>query len=194
MKSENTKEKIASTLYEILQTNRIQDITVTDIVKSCRVSKRTFYNYYSDKFDAVFYIFDRIEEDYYSKYDNGLVAALMLEDFENNLYLFTHKNFFKNNLCYTSQNNLMDYIISKWNKVIVKEFNVDITEELSIAINVFCYGMISFIYAMLRGDIAMPANLTTPLTSLCIPQKLYEMVSELNLQASADTNPNRLVN
>ena len=47
------EKKIRSGFIRLLETKPIEQITVTEICAEAGVSKRSFYNYYCDKFDVI---------------------------------------------------------------------------------------------------------------------------------------------
>lgn len=51
-----TKDKIADALHSLVCKKAYAQITIGDITETVPVSRRTFYNYFSDKDDVVYYI------------------------------------------------------------------------------------------------------------------------------------------
>ena len=51
----STKSEIAATLAELLQTKRLDDITVTELVERCGISRQAFYYHFSDLYGVVDY-------------------------------------------------------------------------------------------------------------------------------------------
>ncbi len=51
----STKNQIVSTLAELLQTKRLDDITVTELVERCNISRQAFYYHFSDLYGVVDY-------------------------------------------------------------------------------------------------------------------------------------------
>lgn len=48
-----TKEAIQQTLYELLQTRALDEITVTELVERCGISRQGFYYHFSDLYGVV---------------------------------------------------------------------------------------------------------------------------------------------
>ena len=51
----STKNQIMSALAELLQTKRLDDITVTELVERCGISRQAFYYHFSDLYGVVDY-------------------------------------------------------------------------------------------------------------------------------------------
>ena len=49
-----TKRLILHTYQDLLKEHRFEDISVSDIVKACGISRATFYRYFQDKYDLFF--------------------------------------------------------------------------------------------------------------------------------------------
>lgn len=60
-----TRENIESTFLELLGERDFSQITVTDIVTTCRISKGTFYYHYRDKYDLA----DKLLRRQFAQYD-----------------------------------------------------------------------------------------------------------------------------
>ncbi|MDN6205454.1 MAG: TetR/AcrR family transcriptional regulator, partial [Staphylococcus simulans] len=59
-RTKHTMEQIKSTLLGLLDTHSFETITVTMICEQTSISRRTFYNHFSDKFEVI----DEIMNDY----------------------------------------------------------------------------------------------------------------------------------
>lgn len=53
MKSNETKNLIAQTLYEMIKRKGLDKITVTDLVEECHISRQTFYYHFQDLFEVI---------------------------------------------------------------------------------------------------------------------------------------------
>ena len=51
----STKRQILTALAELLQTKRLDDITVTELVEKCGISRQAFYYHFSDLYGVVDY-------------------------------------------------------------------------------------------------------------------------------------------
>ena len=52
----STKEVIKKALYELLQTKQLDEITVTELVEKCGISRQAFYYHFSDLYAVVDWI------------------------------------------------------------------------------------------------------------------------------------------
>lgn len=53
-----TKNKLANSLIELLKTNNIDNLTISDIVEKCGVNRQTFYYHFKDMNDFLRWTFD----------------------------------------------------------------------------------------------------------------------------------------
>ncbi len=67
-----TREKIEKVFIELLQTNEISRITVSEICKRTGFNRSTFYANYLDVYDLADKIRDRLETDVYKLYENDI--------------------------------------------------------------------------------------------------------------------------
>ena len=58
MKKLSSKDLLAETLHEIMCHTPFENISVTDILKACGVSRTTFYRHFYNKIDLLLYLFD----------------------------------------------------------------------------------------------------------------------------------------
>ena len=60
MRTQKTKKKLTDALTQLLQSDRFEHISVTDLCKTSGVSRITFYAYYDDKYQLVAALFDEM--------------------------------------------------------------------------------------------------------------------------------------
>ena len=51
------KDAIANSFVELADEKPFRQITITDIIRKCGISKQTFYNYFRDKYDLMNYVY-----------------------------------------------------------------------------------------------------------------------------------------
>ncbi len=61
--AKSTKNEIVHTLAELLQSKRLDDITVTELVERCGLSRQAFYYHFSDLYDVVDFAIQKIVDD-----------------------------------------------------------------------------------------------------------------------------------
>lgn len=102
-KTVSTTEKIKSALYEILLSKTIEETEVSEICEKANVSRRTFYNHYSDKYAAAEDIFKSLFDKYVHS-SSPLTFRLFVERTET--LTKEHTQFLKNTIYFTGQNSL----------------------------------------------------------------------------------------
>lgn len=157
------KETIESSLMELLQTNKIDDVTVPMIAKNCGITSRAFYYHYKDKHDAVSSIYIRAMNPY-------LNASL--EDWYVRMtdVFVTHKTFMENTLCYMGQNCLVETIVDVDWKKLVRHIKPE-----AKAIEETYLETIAGIEYMLYGNVGTLRNSLTVKNKLYDVRKLYEL-------------------
>lgn len=61
--AKSTKNEIAATLGGLLQSKRLDNITVTELVERCGISRQAFYYHFSDLYGVVDYAVQQMRED-----------------------------------------------------------------------------------------------------------------------------------
>ncbi len=178
MKKNKSKACIAKAIYELLQTEQIQNIKTTDIIERADISPKTFYNHFKDKYDVCYYIYDRLHEMYIE--EMGETAFHIIDSkFEcTQEYLLIHKNFILNTLCYMEQNNLADYCMNlsyqQWLHEIEEILGHEADKNIKDALYFTIYGQTVSLYAMLRESIPM-ADGNIQYHKLCLPKILEDI-------------------
>ena len=116
MKKHSTRDLIANSTLDLLQTKRIDEFNVMDIVNNCGVSKRSFYNHFKDKYDVCNYIYDSVLDNY-CWYVDGKLQSLS-QFFERAYVVFNSedkkiRNFLNHTICYQGQNCMQDYVATR---------------------------------------------------------------------------------
>ena len=101
MKRKNTKELLAESFLELVQTKRIDKITITEITDNCGMSQPTFYNHFKDKYDLIVWIYTNHVREIMCKIDN---KTFMWKDclLGAALYYYENSEFIKNAMKHTS--------------------------------------------------------------------------------------------
>jgi len=110
-----SQEKIEKAFIQLIQTQEIEQISVTDICQKCSLNRSTFYSNYLDIYDLADKLKDRMIEDFFNiysdeaknKYHSYNFLKLFYHIKENQLFF---KTYFKLNFDIT---NTMDYIDEK---------------------------------------------------------------------------------
>jgi AcrR family transcriptional regulator len=149
------ESRILSGFIRLLEKKPIEQITVTEICRESGVSKRSFYNYYCDKFDVILKV-QTIPE---MRDEDTEVSLATLENYFRRRYrwLLEHRGFLKNISLYFGQNSSVlafkdSVIVLLWK--IMKQNHPDLEEtpELTYAVNCFVYGYLVFVISIILRD------------------------------------------
>lgn len=108
------KRLLVETLESFLEKNKIEEITINDILEASGVSRTTFYRYFKDKYDLINYIYVRKAEELHSRYNYFEDSYRMT--YEMLTFFAEKKNIFKKIIAYTGQNSFTDFFINNWIK------------------------------------------------------------------------------
>lgn len=89
----NTKKVLAYTLKNIMKNNHISKITITEIIKECKINRKTFYYHFENIYDLIKWIFKKeifeVIEQYYLVNDWEEVVIFIVDYINENRYIFT---------------------------------------------------------------------------------------------------------
>lgn len=184
MKKHSTRDLIASSTLELLQTKRIDEFNVTDIVNNCGVSKRSFYNYFKDKYDVCNYIYDSVLDNY-CWYVDGQLQSLS-QFFERTYVVFNSedkkiRNFLSHTMCYRGQNCMQDYVATRGISDIVHLLRHNGREDLITHENLFLMefymrGMMGMTISASTGGIRKDVYSSYIDWTKYLPKELYDVL------------------
>lgn len=107
--SEFTKQMIAKSMKQLLETKVFEEITIGDIAKNCHISRNTFYYHFKDKYDIISWIF-------YSEITPILGDSLNLDTWSDGLlklckYMQQNKEFYIKVLYVQGQNSFSECLM-----------------------------------------------------------------------------------
>ena len=108
----NSKSKITDSYINLVLQNKSANVTVKDICEAAGVSRKTFYNYFSDSHQIIEHLFcDKIEK----TIADCLKYKLTTEKFLLNVYysFAEDKDFFTIAIKENGQNSLLDIMIDR---------------------------------------------------------------------------------
>ena len=150
-----TEKSIRNGFIRLLENEPIEQITVTDICAEAGVSKRSFYNYFCDKYDVIMKI-QAIPE---MEDDEAEVSLHTLENYFRRRYrwLLEHRGFLRNISLYFGQNSSVlafkDSVIEMLWKIMRKNHpEMEETPELCHAVDYFAYGYLIFVIRLILSD------------------------------------------
>lgn len=147
---QNTDVRIRQALYDILCEKKIEDTCVSEIADRAGISRRSFYAYYKDKYDAVEAIFKELFAKYIGEpkpmtfqYFYIHMDPLMAENtaFLKNTIYFNGQNSLENAFSELIQNIFYQILDDNgWNR------NADPNNLCSNACNIFSHSIIRLMY------------------------------------------------
>lgn len=151
------EKAIVSNTVKLLSVKPIDQISVTEICTEAGISKRTFYNYYKDKFDIIISTSSipglEIDES-----DNRM-SLYIIEDYLSQRcdWLCEHKKFLMNISLYVGQNSPLFSFKKEINEFLISMIKTRISEELitneiRFSVRFFIDGFINFVVAIIIED------------------------------------------
>lgn len=145
-RGESTKIMIADALIQLLDKKSYQNISVNEICNSCKISKRTFYNHFRDKYDVVCFIWLQLFESSWKRADGEYCE--LREYFQNiSSYGSVLVNFFvKTQLDEEEQNSIHDIIYASsvesiLNLIKRNGYEKEITDEIEELVKFYAHGI-----------------------------------------------------
>ncbi|SHK20198.1 transcriptional regulator, TetR family [Hathewaya proteolytica DSM 3090] len=174
-----TKNAIKDSLLELLKTNDIHQVTVTDICKGADINRGTFYAHYKDAYDLL----QCIEDEFFNKiikyidetpvekyYDSLLLKVLEL--------IKENKELCKILICRQGDNKILDKVISIASQADFGKLSNTSTEfnpsYLNYYIRYVVGGCISIIQTWLDNDLPeSPKEVVTIINSVSVLSNAY---------------------
>ncbi len=150
-----SKTRILNGFILLLERKPIDQITVTEICEQAGVSKRSFYNYFCDKFDVILKV-QAIPE---MEDEEAEVSLHTLENYFRRRYrwLMEHRGFLRNISFDFGQNSSVlafkDSVVKLlWMIMRQNHPELEETPELIHAVDYFAYGYLIFVIRMILKD------------------------------------------
>ena len=128
----NMKQMFLDTLLEMLNTKVLSEITITDIVSKCNVSRQTFYYHFDDIYDLIEWYFTQETEKALNEFSDidswqtGYIRIMKWAQKNKSIILNTYKSIQREYVEIFMYRVLYQYII----KVVYKEAeNLNVTKE-----------------------------------------------------------------
>lgn len=136
-----SREMIIDALTDLMKKKKYKDITVTDLVNSAGLGRKTFYRHFQSKADVLEYFFDLMFPEYQNELSDSIQSSNNRAFAIVNAYFeFWRRRF--DLLRYLVDNNLMDILLKKLNQSIwTLNYNVlkDISNEEYVKYSVAFY-------------------------------------------------------
>ena len=151
------EKKISGGFIRLLENEPIEQITVTAICAEAGVSKRSFYNYYCDKYDVI----TKIQTIPEMEDEEAEVSLHTLENYLRRRYrwLLEHRGFLRNISFYFGQNSSVLAFVNTvvellWKIMRQNHPEIEETPELIYAVDYFAYGYLIFVIRLILKDAA----------------------------------------
>jgi len=167
----------------LLQTQKIQEITVGMVATEAEISIRTFYNHFHDKFDVCNYIYDQIldtrcwgTEQHKSTFYEFFVNICDMIDND-------YADFFQHTMCYFGQNCIHEYVVSRGIKDLIRyltwtEHEDMITPENIAQIEFYMWGLVSTLNSSMYSKTKKHSFLYIQDKIGFLPKNLYDAFNE----------------
>ncbi|WP_100065028.1 TetR/AcrR family transcriptional regulator [Miniphocaeibacter massiliensis] len=179
-KSKNIKVKFVESFLKLLKDSPVDKITVKDIVSNSDFSRQTFYRYFSDIDDLIYYIHISnvsIGHEYMKKFGFSLNALKMYLDL-----MLLNESFYRQIITLDQSNSFTRWYIKKTKENIVKYFfnynyeTIINNKELLFSLNFFTYGFAYTILEWIKNDSTIPTKYLAKALVNNMPQNLKELM------------------
>lgn len=178
------KSAIAQAFMTLCYKKAISDITVTDIADACGISRKTFYNYFRDKFDVMAYIFDvaakktavPLNDDSTSisiSIKKMLDKALEDQRYYMSIVSFRGQNGFADHFCKYTNNYFLESIEKKHGKDAI-------TNEVRFSIAFYCYALTEVFVQWIRSGMKLSTEFVAAECTNCMPPLLKDLLESLS--------------
>lgn len=186
------KDAIAQTFVRLCVDHKVKEITVSEIIASCGISRQTFYNHFKDKYDIMEYIFDKAASQATAAMFAGegyLETAIkeMLYVFQNN------KVFYMSVAGMEGQNSFLEffcqYTVNFYSSIVERLLGKKaLTPEIRYQIRFNAYGVGHMVVDYILSGMDESPEVIAPLMVCCVPEdlkNLFQSVHSLNQTAEA---------
>jgi len=177
------KKILSDTVIELSLKKPLAKITINDLIVSSGVSRQTFYNHFSDKFDLINWTYssrvmspwDKINKDfpYYSYVINANKESMKLQKFFMQACNLVGQNSLTEYMLEYSINWFTNYIVHNYGKSVL-------TEELRFAIEFNAFASINMHFKWILAECPVSPEDKARYTIACIPNiiKKYLPINE----------------
>ena len=180
MSREDTKYVFAKSIMELMESQSLDKITVTDIVKTSGMTRQTFYRYFKDKYDLVNWYFERLADKSFKQISNSYTLKEGLT--KKFTFLLNDCVFFSEAFKSKDYNNIENYdyqsILELYKKIIYNKIG-DIPDDIMFLLEMYCHGSITMTVEWATTGMERSPEEMADLLISALPQKLEELLSDL---------------
>ncbi len=108
MIKQDTKSIIADTAEELLKTQKIEEISIQQIVDKCNATRTTFYRHFKDKYELMNWVYARNVDTIIMLYNDGKdIRKLSIEILK---FIKSKKEYFYSITKYNAQNSYFEFV------------------------------------------------------------------------------------
>ena len=173
IKKMTTKQLLVESMIELMQKKPFAKISVQDIVDNCGVSKRTFYNYFQDKFDLISWHLTLNQGRSTECTSELLDLYTTMKNVLNHLY--SYRIFYKNAFSYEGQNDLRKALLDFAYSHTMNYFQLLTTDEKGVssdvdfALKFYVHGSSEIIQQWVQSGMYMSVEELTEKLMQCVP-------------------------
>ncbi|MBQ3272770.1 MAG: TetR/AcrR family transcriptional regulator [Solobacterium sp.] len=173
---DTTRRMILDTFYQMVMESSFDEVSIQDLCRRCGISRRTFYNYYTDKYNLALtlwslnYLESRPADSHKSRY----------EMFIDNLKLDYRHRYYYRKLLNDDKNNIMSSRLQRWLENFYLTLMADRFDRNDKASALFtryhAAGVNSLILSWLKEDSDISAEKLAEIISYNLPQELRDRI------------------
>lgn len=180
MSRDDTRYVFARSIMELMETQSLDKITVTDIVKKSGMTRQTFYRYFKDKYDLVNWYFERLADKSFKQISNSYTLKEgLVKKFT---FLLNDRVFFSEAFKSKDYNNIENYdylsILDLYKGIIYKKIG-DIPDDIMFLLEMYCHGSITMTVEWATTGMKRSPEEMADLLISALPEKLEELLSDL---------------
>lgn len=173
------KDAIADTFIKLCGAHSAKEVTVTEIIKTCGISRQTFYNHFKDKYDIIEYVFDRIASQATAAVYRG--EGYLENAIKEMLYVFqNNREYYSTVARLEGQNSFFDFFSGYTNtfycsvleSLLGKEA---VTDDIRYMIRYNAYGIGHMVVDYMLSGMKEDPEVIAPLMVRCLPPELKEL-------------------
>ena len=178
------KDAIAQAFVKLCGTKTIKEITVKQILEECGISRQTFYNHFSDKYDIMEYVFDRAASQATAAMFEG--KGYLEDAIKEMLYVFqNNKAFYQTVARMQGQNSFLEYFIqytdSFYTQIVERLLGKEaLTREIRYQIRFNANGVAHMVVDYMKSGMKEDPEVVAALMVNCIPQDLKDLFASVH--------------
>ena len=181
--AEETKLALAKAMEELMRSQSVEAVTVTDVARRANVTRQTFYRHFLDKYDLINWYFGKLLERSFEHMGSGRTVREGLErKFE---YIRAERVFFTAAFRADGTNSLkehdVDAIMAFYSELIERKTGAPPEGETAFLLELYCRGSVAMtVRWVLSGMRTPPAELARHMTD-ALPAALEKLFRRLRL-------------